>query len=98
MALTAIHKYTLLEDCDNILFLILTEPACDRSLDFNWSSCMRDGCYNNFYSLDYHAIVLGHGVSTFKENTNVFLILLYYYYWFNCFICPSTCILYVCVI
>ena len=32
MAHTAIHKNTLLEDCDNILILILTKPACDRSL------------------------------------------------------------------
>ena len=32
MAHTAIHKNTLLEDCDNILILILTKPACDRFL------------------------------------------------------------------
>ena len=32
MAHTAIHKNTLLVDCDNLLFLILTKPACDRSL------------------------------------------------------------------
>ena len=33
MAHTVIHKNTLLEDCHNLLFLILTKPACDRSLD-----------------------------------------------------------------
>ena len=34
MAHTAVHKNTLLEDCDNLLlyFLILTKSACDRSL------------------------------------------------------------------
>ena len=32
MAHTVVHKNNLLEDCDNILFLILTKPACDRSL------------------------------------------------------------------
>ena len=32
MAHSAIHKNTMLEDCDNLLFLILTKQACDRSL------------------------------------------------------------------
>ena len=32
MAHIAVHKSTLLEDCDNILFLLLTKSACDRSL------------------------------------------------------------------
>ena len=32
MAHTAIHKNTLIEDCDNLLFLILTKPASDISL------------------------------------------------------------------
>ena len=32
MAHTAVHKNTLLEDCDNLLFLIFTKPACYRSL------------------------------------------------------------------
>ena len=32
MAHTVIHKNYLLEDCDYILFLILTEPANARSL------------------------------------------------------------------
>ena len=32
MSHTAIHKNTLLEDCDRILILILTKLACDRSL------------------------------------------------------------------
>ena len=32
MAHTAVHISTSLEDCDKILFLILTKPACDRYL------------------------------------------------------------------
>ena len=32
MVHTAIHKNTLFEDCDNLLFLILTKPACSISL------------------------------------------------------------------
>ena len=32
MAHTAIHKNTLLEECDNVLFLIFSKSACDRSL------------------------------------------------------------------
>ena len=29
------------------------------------SACVHDGCYNNFYSLEYHTIILEHGTSTF---------------------------------
>ena len=45
MALTAIHKNTLLEDCedcDNILFLILPKPACARSPSTDPLVCVMD--------------------------------------------------------
>ena len=32
MAHTAVLKNTLLDDCDILLFLMLTKPACERSL------------------------------------------------------------------
>ena len=95
MAHTAVHKNILLEDCDNLSFLILIKPACDRSLIPSTDPlvCTMD-IITTFIARNimplYKNMVLHH----FKENTNVlFLIIMYYYYWLNC-----TCVLYVCVI
>ena len=65
MSHTAIRKNTLLEDCDKILFLVLTKPACDRSLVPSTDPlvCMMDDI-TNFIAWNI-IIVLGHGTSTF---------------------------------
>ena len=63
MAHTAIHKNSLLEDCDNILSLILTKPACDRSLVPSTDPLV--SVMDVIAFIACHVIVLGHGTSTF---------------------------------
>ena len=54
----------MLEDSDIILFLILTKLACDSSLVPSIDPVCGMDVSNNFYSSEYHDIVLGHGIST----------------------------------
>ena len=65
MSHTAIRKNTLLEDCDKILFLVLTKPAWDGSLVPSTDPlvCVMD-VITTFIAWNI-IIVLGHGTSTF---------------------------------
>ena len=85
----------LFTDCDNLFFylLILTKPACDRSLvsTIDPPVCGMDviATFIAFSTMPlYEDMVFQH----FKENTNVFVFLIllyYYYYWLNFFYMPK---------